>query len=256
MTTTFNGKFSATSASDTDVPMFGTTPVWDRKRKSGLFGTRKVSAEPRANTKMAEQARHMDLPPVRPATATGATTSRLSAAADASPAHAAVIRPRSVKTGPAAGASTLAIAAVVGAVGVLGVAGWFMLREGNAGQELAADPTVRVVAATPILPAEPATALTSPVVPVIAVAPSRPAASPVAPRVRAAARAAETGVVASAVLPDGPQPYSALNPSATPQLVIPTPPVVAETAPPIQEPIAETRTITPEPATDATTPPV
>lgn len=226
MTTTFNGNFSAASASDADVSMFGATPVWDRKRKSGLFGTRKASAEPRADTKTA------------------------------SPTHAAVIRPRAVKTGPAAGASTLAIAAVVGAVGVLGVAGWFMLREGNAGQELAADPTVRVVAATPIVPAEPATALTSPVVPVIAVAPSRPAASPVAPRVRAAARAAETGVIASAVLPDGPQPYSALNPSATPQLVIPTPPVVAETAPPIQEPIAETRTITPEPATDATTPPV
>ena len=226
MTTTFNGNFSATSANDADVSMFGTTPVWDRKRKSGLFGTRKASAEPRTYAKTASQT------------------------------HAAVIRPRAVKAGPTAGASTFAIAAVVGAVGVLGAAGWFMLREGNAGQELAADPTVRVVAATPIAPAEPATVLTSPVAPAVAITPSRPAASPAAPRVRAAARAVETGVIASTVLPDGPQPYSALNPSATPQPVIPTPPMVAETAPTVQEPIAETPTITPEPTTDATTPPV
>lgn len=250
MTTTLKSQLPAMSASDANGALFGTTPIWDRKRKSGLFGTRKATAGPLITPHSTEPARHLDDPLTRPAMTQGIASNPSTLVAD-SPAPTTTARPRATTMRTTTGTPTLTIAAVVGTVGIMAAAGWLMFRDGNGAAEFAPEPNVPVTTAMPVPSVEPVTVAASIPAPTATTAPSRPTAIAVAPRVRPVARAAASGVVASTTLPSAPQPYSSLNPSTALEPVVPTPPVV-EATPAIQEPVAAPPTITPE----STTPPI
>ena len=253
MTTDFTEREPASSPIDTEGSMFGSTPIWDRKRKPSRFGGNKVAAEPRAFAPAAEPMKHV----ARPTTPdmAGATMTASTRDAEDPDASAPVTRPATTKARGAGGVTPVAIAAVVGAAALLGAAGWFVTRDNSGIPELAPDPNVRVVADAPMLPAEPMAVAANSAARLPAVAPARRATA--AARVRpAAASAGDTGFNASTTLPDGPRSYNSLNPSATPQSVVPTPPVIVETVPPVQALIPETPRVAPDPVPDSTTPPI
>jgi len=182
---------------------------------------------------------------------------------------------RSTRATKSNGVAPAAIAAGVLALGALGATGWYMSRDTADGvPELTPGSTTSQVATAPLTPTDPPaqmamnTAAPAPVAPPPAAEPraaetprasapvrtarARPAAAAAAPS------ATSQGVNASttAVLPDGPQPYSSVSPGAAPTQV--NPPLV--TLPPASEaPAAIPQTpptATPEPSTtpDATPP--
>ena len=252
MTTNFTGSEPATSSIDGQSALFVATPVWDRNRKRSAFGGgAKASPEPRSFAPRDEAPMRSAPRPLERADA-DLRTRPVEPAAGA-PMFAA----RTVKARNAGGVSTITLAAAAGAILVLGGAGWFATRNNDAIPELAPVPATTEIAAAPMasapLPVEVAANDTAPAPPAAQAAPARRAApAPASARVRpAAASAGETGVNVSATLPDGPQPYATLNPSAAPQPVIPTAPTAPatiEAAPAPAEAIPETPAIAPEPA--------
>lgn len=249
MTTNFKGSEPATSSIDGQSALFVATPVWDRNRKRSAFGgAAKRPAESRSFAAA-------DDAPMRPALRpmgrpdADLRTRPVEPAAD-SPMFAA----RTAKARNAGGVSTITLAAAAGAILVLGGAGWFVTRNNDTIPELAPAPATTEIATAPMasapLPVEVAANDAPPAPPVARAAPARRAApAATSARVRpAAASAGDTGVNVSATLPEGPQPYSARNPSAAPQPVAPTAPAIVETAPAPAEAIPETPAIAPEPA--------
>jgi len=177
--------------------------------------------------------------------------------------------PRSRGTAPAA----IGAAAVVGLLAI-GAAGWFMTRDDGV-PELAPGSTTAEIATAPLPPVDLPPNPPAATAPVQAAAAPPPAATArfetpraqarVAPRARPAAAApsaSTSGANASTTttLPDGPQPYSTLNPGATPPPV--NPPATQAAPPPTEAPAqipATPPTITPEPTptppTEDPTPP-
>lgn len=247
MTTNFTGHEPAASDIDNGAPLFSATPVWDRKRKSTLFGTKKTAA-PRRISGTLTPSQH------RAAPAADATITPSMLAADQHRVSAPSVNIRPVKARSAGGASAMTMAAVIGAVGVLGATGWFITRDNDRIPELASEPTASVVAATPVQSEAPMIVAETTATPRLVTSP-RPRTTP-APRARPAVSAADTGVNVGATLPDAPQAYTTLNPAAAAQPVIASPPALAETAPVAPEVILETPVIAPATETpDATTPP-
>lgn len=260
MSMTYNNDLKPeTSITDAEGVMFAATPAWERNRKRRGFGARNDTA-----TVVAPEPRSFaaDSPLDRPMSAAVPNTT-VASDLDA-PLAAPIGRPTTVRSTRAVksnGAAPAVIAAAVVGLGALGAAGWWMSRDEGV-PELTAGSTTSEVAAAPVMPIEPATqvAMNEAAPPPLAAPPaptpratSTPAERRVAPRVRPAAApsAATAGVNASttAALPDGPQPYSAVNPSAAttqatpPAVTLPptteaqpealpaTPPVQAEPAP-------------------------
>lgn len=141
---------------------------------------------------------------------------------------------RSVKSAKSNSVAPAAIAAAVVGLGALGAAGWYMSRDTSGVPELAAGSTATEseLAAAPLTPVDPPAQIAAnqtPPAPVATAPAATPRASVPVPRTTARARpatparsASETGVNASAsasttaVLPDGPQPYSSVNPGTAP----------------------------------------
>lgn len=170
---------------------------------------------------------------------------------------------RTTRAKAAGGAAPAAIAAGAIAVVALGATGWWMTRDATGVPELTPGATESQVAVAPLTPAPapvapPEMAVNPPAAPPAAAPERLASAAPVraerrTPTVRtrpAAAASAETAAVnASTTLPDGPQPYSSLNPSATPAPV--NPPTLA-IPPAAAEPIPSTPPVAPDPAPTAT----
>lgn len=232
MSTTYDGFSPENTAAQDDAPMFASTPVWDRKRKG--LGPRRTSgvttAAPAASTFDSEDAM------TRPVGAEGA--------------------PRTVRA-KRSGAAPAIIGATAVSLVAFGAAGWWMGRDTSGVPELTpgATPSTTTAAAPVAAPrmaaAEPATHAQ---VPYTAAEPTAQRAAPparrlaAAPRVRPAAGAATSGVDASATLPDGPQPYSALNTQAA--TAAPT----VEAAPIPSTPPVQSAPETPDPAPTAPAP--
>jgi len=265
--------------------MFAATPIWERNRKRRGLGGRKatpaaaeptIAPEPRsfaAEPDDVEEPMALDRPVTDRTMATDysraeyadmgpsatATNSTLAAEDDAglvAPIARTDRQPRSNGVGPAV-IGAAAIAAVAIAAG-----GWFVTRD-NGVPELAPGSTTSEMATAPLpvpateLPLSPpaeVAATPAPPAPVVTARAEPPRATVrAAPRVRPAAAApsaSSSGVNAStsAALPDGPQPYSALNPGTTPPPVNPS---VNQAAPAPTEAPAEIPatppTATPEP---------
>lgn len=254
MTTDFTAREPAMSPADAEDSMFGSTPIWDRKRKPSRSGGKRAAVEPRAFAPAAQTANHVAQPTRRDIAAESTPTLSTLGVHDPN-VTAPIIRPGATQVRGAAGGTPITIAAVVGAAALLGAVGWFVTRDNSGIPELAPDTNVRVVAEAPVATADPVAVAANTAAPLPVATPARRVTA--APRVRpAAVSAGDTGVNASTTLPDGPRSYNSLNPSATPQPVVPTPPVVVEAAPPVQELIPETPPVAPESVTDSTTPPI
>ena len=254
MTTNFTGREAAVSPTDAEGVMFAATPAWERRGKSSRFGGRKVAAEPRAFAPDARPSMTRDTAALPP----GATiTPSTLAAGDGAGLAAPISGSRAVRSG--GGVSPVALALALGAVAVLGSAGWIALRNQETVVDMTPASTTSEIATAPITPEpEPVTLAQNTVAPTQAV-PQAPRRTAAAARVRpaaapVAATAGDTGVNASATLPDGPQPYATLSPTATPQPVNPAAPAIIEAAPPVQESIPSTPPIAPEPAPAVETP--
>jgi Meckel syndrome type 1 protein len=285
MTTDFNGREPDITTNGADAPLFAAQPVWERNRKRSAFGGRKpaakiveptpsvVSPEPRSFARE-EPAMMLDDPMDRPisdrtATVTNTTLAAAPLAAD-EPLAAPIGRPvRTTRAKASSGASPALIAGGVAALLVIGAGGWYLARPHDGVPELApGQPTTSEVATAPVTP-EPGGVETA-----TNTLPQRTAAAkPAAPRaerqvaqqtrVRPAARAAAPSAEASssnasAVLPDGPQPYSSINPAAPTQVTPPAPPPVQATpqSPPVQAPEpAQTAPAAPAPTETPPTPP-
>ncbi|MBL8773946.1 MAG: hypothetical protein JNK30_21350 [Phenylobacterium sp.] len=269
--------------------MFAPTPVWDRKRKrrGGFAAARPtesaVAAEPRS---FADPMAERPMSPERDVSRADQTTAYAlgPAAVTSTTPRAEPVTPRTetvhdtafaappprsatgVKTAKSRGMGSTAIAGAAVGVIALGAVGWFATRDNGEVPELTPGATTSEVAAAPLPPVD-----APPAVPVggeraANILPERspasaepaaiaraPAAAPVrTARARPAAAAADTQGVpasASAAIPDGPQPYSTLNPGAATTAVNPAPAPSVETAP-AAEPIPSTPpTITPDPST-------
>jgi hypothetical protein len=287
MPTEFTGREPEIS-SDAESSMFGATPVWDRARKRRGFGGRKsaaprtevpkteaapppAAAEPRSfapddysTMGPAEQEMILDRPlaadqPLQ--TGPTVTNSTLAAEEPLAAPIGPTERTRTVvakKSGP----SSAMIAGGVAVLALIGVGGWYLARPHDGVPELApGQPTTSEVAAAPVMPAieQPAEVDRATNTLPSRAGPARAAPTQVAqaaPRARvrpAAARApsaGEAGTNASAVLPEGPKPYSALNPSAPTQVTpAPAAPAPTEAAPSIPQ------TPPVEPPASQTTPP-
>jgi len=278
MPTDFNGRESDISENGGDAPLFASQPIWERNRKRRGFGGRKTAApapsdaapEPRSFDEPAMTLndpidRPMAEPLNRPATVTNTTL-----AAD-EPMATPIGRPaRTTRAKASSGASPAVIAGGLAALLVIGAGGWYLTRPHDGVPELApGQPTTSEVATAPVTP-EPGGVETA-----TNTLPQRTAAAkPAAPRaerqvaqqtrVRPAARAAAAPSAdasssnASAVLPDGPQPYSSINPAAPTQVTPPAPPPVQATpqSPPVQAPEpAQTAPAAPAPTETPPTPP-
>lgn len=251
-----------------------------------------VAPEPRsfAAERDDEEPMALDRPVDAPAAATtyprsdyaamnsGATTRPTLAAEDDAGLAAPIAGTRNTRSAKSSSAAPAAIAAAVVALGALGAAGWYMSRDTSGVPELTPGSTTSEVAAAPLTPTDPPAqmaaneALPPPVATPPATAATPPAETPrastPAPK-RAMARArpaavspsaGEAGVNASttAVLPDGPQPYTSVSPGVAP--TAPTqvnPPLV--TLPPSSEAPAAVPATPPTlpqepPATEAPTP--
>lgn len=257
MPTDFDGREPDTSPSGADSPLFASQPIWERDRKRRGFGGRKTAApappsEPRGAS-WEEPAMTLDRPMERPATVTNTTL-----AADEPRAAPRGRSVRSSRAKASSGASPAMIAGGVAALLAVGAGGWYLTRPHDGVPDLAPGrPTTSELATAPLTPVPPdVDAKTNPL-------PMRAEATPEASpppaerrvaqaRVRPAARAAAPSADAassnaSATLPDGPQPYSTLNPAAPPTQVTPPAPPPAEAAPPAAIPQAPPPTETPPP---------
>ncbi|WP_337187458.1 hypothetical protein [Phenylobacterium sp.] len=208
----------ANSVTDSEGVMFAAQPIWDRNRKRRPGLGRKTAA----SAPMATEASAIHEPADAPA--------------------------RARKSAQRSSTAPVALTAGVAGLVALGAAGWFMTRDGGIPEIAPSDTAALEVATAPIAPAPlppmaPAAAdIATPAISPPEMAPpavndpvpARPA--PVA-RTRPAAPAAapsvnESGLDASAssVLPDGPQPYTTLNPDS-----VAAPPPVEDAAPPIPQ---------------------
>jgi len=284
MSTDFNGRESDKPITDQDSGMFAAQPIWERNRKKKGFGARKtaaapVSPEPRtfAAERDYDEPMALDTPvdtpvhtpadnPLDRPIASTATPSTLAAETETDAGLVAPIGTgRSTASAPKSkGVAPAAIAAGVVALGALGAAGWYMSRDSAGVPELTPGSTTSEVATAPLPPiAPPAQVAVNEAPPPPAAAPpaaeppraSTPARSPTRTTARArpataASSASSTGVNASttAVLPDGPQPYSSVSPGTTAPTQV-NPPLV--TLPPTSEAPAQVPstppTLTPEP---------
>jgi len=218
---------------DYDEPMALDTPVanpMDRPMADRAMGHDYVRAEyaPAAASALPEEADSGMVAPI------GRATTRADRA------------PKSKGIGPAA------IAAGVVALGALGAAGWYVSRDNDGIPEIApgSPAATSEIAAASLPPVDlppnppvvdtavnpPATAAAAP--PRQTIRAGAPVRTAQATRTRPAAApsAADTAVNTSATLPAGPQPYSALNPGATPPAPV-NPPVQAA-PPPTEAPAA------------------
>lgn len=242
MSMDYDNRNSAASVTEAEGVMFAARPVWERgqKRRSS-FGARKAAP--------AEAKRFA------PAAATSETSMNRERPAS---------RSRAARDSAMSGSATAAIAAGVVAVGALGAGAWYLASQDDGVPELAPGAVTTEVAAAPLPPAmtspapaalpEPQTTESWPA----QVEPSRPVAreerrTPARTRPAAAPSAEDLAVNASATttLPEGPQPYSSLNPSSAPAPV--DPPVIsipsAAPAPSeTPEPIPDTPPISTDPA--------
>ncbi len=285
MTTDFNSREPEITPNGADAPLFAAQPVWDRNRKRRGFGGRKTAAPapsvaaPEPRTFAREEPamtfdraidepmeRPMSAPIDRPATVTNSTMAAPLATAPLAadePLAAPIGRPvRTTRAKASSGASPAVIAGGVAALLVIGAGGWYLSRPHDGVPELApGQPTTSEVAAAPLTPEPGGVDVATNTLPqrtapaaTAAPAPRRVAQQTrVRPAARAAAPAAEgSGSNASAVLPDGPRPYSSVNPAAAPTQVTPAAPPPVETAPPAAVP--QTPPVqTPEPAAPAPT---
>lgn len=258
MSMNYQSPGSDKSITEEEGVMFAATPVWDRNRKrKGGFGRKAapaaaastVAPEPRSFVERDDLA--LDAPVQRPIpdayVRTDPVTARPAASAETDGGMVAAIgRPtaRTTRSAKSSSVAPVALAAGIVALGAIAGVGWYATQGDDGipeiapgGQtEMAAAPLPPVVT-TPESPADAAMAVNPP----SAAAPPRttvPSAAPVRqaqarsrPAAAAAPSAGDTGVNASATtLPTGPQPYSTLNPGATPPMVV-IPPAVAPTAP-------------------------
>lgn len=269
MSTNFERDSSDKSVTEQEGVLFA-QPVWERRsKKHGVFGRKTASTsssgaiapEPRSfaaerDDETLAQAPLIERPIegayplrddyIRPEGAGyGATTPPTTAVRieDDTSLVAPIGRPTARTTGGGRSKSIApaAIAAGVVTLGALGAVGWYASRGNDGVPELASGPTGEQVAAAPMAPIVPAAPVTRDmsVNPPSATSPrvTVPAASPVRtararPAAAAAPSAADTGVNASttAALPEGPQPYSTLNPGALPPAPV-TPPATTASAP-------------------------
>lgn len=284
MPTDFNGREPDSSQNGEDAPLFASQPIWERGRKRRGFGGRKTAApapavapEPRAFARE-EPAMTLDRPVDRPMDAAPerpidrpATTTNTTLAAE-EPMATPIGRPmRTTRAKASSGASPAVIAGGLAALLVIGAGGWYLSRPHDGVPVLApGQPTSSEVAAAPVTPDTGGVSVATNTLPARAES-ARAAATPMPratrqvaqqARVRPAARAAalsaaETGANASAILPDGPRPYSSINPAAPTQVTPAAPPPV-EAAPPAaipQTPPVQTPQTAPAPSETPTTPP-
>lgn len=263
MTMDYNPDRRETSVTDAEGVMFAPNPVWDRasRRKRSLGGRRATpiaASEPRT---FADDASHTEINDDAPG---------MFAAADRRTGQ------RTTRGKASAGVAPAAFAAGAVALVALGATGWWMSRDASGIPELTPGSTTSEVAVAPLTPAPapiapPEMAVNPPSMSAVAEAPVRLAAaapervqrSAPAVRTRPAATTApnaeSSAVNASATLPDGPQPYTTLNPTVAPTPANPppnqavNPPEPIPSTPPIvtDPPPEATDTVTP----DTTTPP-
>lgn len=234
MSMNYTGKDPRISPTEAEGVLFAATPAWERSRKTRRFGARKATqavTEPRS------------LPP-------SATMTNSTLAADETPFAAAPALATRTTRVKKAGPSPTVIAMALGAVVVLGGVGFYALQPHGGVTALSpGQPTTSEVAVAPITPDVDVATNTLPQ-PATAAAPriARPSVAAPSARIRSARAAAPSAegnaANVSATLPDGPQPYSTVNPAA---------PAPIEAAPPVQE-------VTPapapsEPAPETVTPP-
>lgn len=245
------------SITEEEGVMFAATPVWDRNRKrKGGFGRKAapaaaastVAPEPRSFVERDDLA--LDAPVQRPMADTyvrpDPVISRLAPSAETDAGMVAAIgRPsaRTTRSAKSSSVAPIALAAGVVALGAIAGVGWYATQGDDGipemapgGQtEMSAAPLPPVVT-TPETPSEAAMAVNlpnaaAPPRTTVPSAPVRQAQARSRPAAAAAPSAGDTGVNASATLPAGPQPYSTLNPGATPPAEVTPPPAVAPTAP-------------------------
>jgi len=253
------------SVSDAEGVMFPTNPIWDRSARRRGFSGRKsepVAEEPRSF--MADEDDDAEMVLDRPVGAARAAQAEDDAGMVA-PIGRSAQEPRS--RGMGAGIAVAAVAAVA----VLAAGGWYLMRDTDSVPELAAGaPSTEVATAAPAPAALPPVVDTPPTVDVQQAAATPPAEPPrttvrTERRMASVARARPasstsveaSGVDASATLPDGPQPYSSLNPGATPTPVNPTPAPTTQATPPTPtpaEPIPSTPPTAPEASPPSSTP--
>ena len=290
MTTDFNRREPDTSSSD-DGSMFAAKPIWEqrgKKRRGGFGGGRKAStdapapapepsapetrtfAPPEAAPEAARAQPDLTLDRPMSSTATPSTFAAGETTGD-EPMATPIRASTTTRAKPKSGASPAIIAGGVAALALVAAGGWYMARPHGGVPTLApGEATTTEVAAAPILPpaaqpSEVSTAsntLQAAHAPAATPAPTRPERMASAARVRPAARAAApsaatSGTNASAVLPDGPQPYSALNPGAAPTQVTPAapPPTEAPAAIPTTPPVESPQAAPPTSEAPAPTPP-
>jgi hypothetical protein len=298
MTIEYETRDTDKSITDAEGVMFAANPVWDRnsrKRRLTSRGGRNAEVatsdptaqplrEPRSFAQGSDDAL-ASRPIARPAAATyastyAATPTARAAEADDVSMFAPVDRSakRSVKARSTGGVAPAAIAAGAVALVALGATGWWMSRDTGGVPEMTPGSTVSEVAAAPLAPAAipnaPPSQAVNPPPAAEAASSQMAAAEPMraerrAPAVRtrpavAVAPSADTaGVNASATLPAGPQPYTALNPDAAPApsaepQTLTIPPVQASPIPstPPTAPTEVPQVADPTPAApDTTTPP-
>lgn len=239
MSMNYTGKDPRISPTEAEGVLFAATPAWERSRKTRRFGARKATqavTEPRS------------LPP-------SATMTNSTLAADETPFAAAPALATRTTRVKKAGPSPTVIAMALGAVVVLGGVGFYALQPHGGVTALSpGQPTTSEVAVAPITPdvdvatntlPQPATAAAPRIARPSVAAPSVAAPSARIRSARAAAPSAEGNAAnVSATLPDGPQPYSTVNPAA---------PAPIEAAPPVQE-VAPAPAPS-EPAPETVTPP-
>lgn len=246
MSMDYDNRNTAASVTEAEGVMFAARPIWERgqKRRSS-FGARKAApAEARS---------------FAPAAATAGPSMNQERPAS---------RSRATRGSKMSGSATAAIAAGVVAVGALGAGAWFLASQDEGVPELAAGAVTTEVAAAPLPPSmtppaptalpEPKTTESWPA----QVEPPRTMAREerrTAARTRPAAApsAGDLAVNASATttLPEGPQPYTSLNPGSAPGPVNPPmisiPPATSAAPAPSEtpEPIPDTPPISTDPAT-------
>lgn len=280
--------------------MFAAEPVWERRnRKRGAFGRKAtptapaptVAPEPRtfATQRDDEAPMALDTPVdsplnrplghdyVRPQYAPAAASTRQEDADSSLVAPIGRPTARADRGPKSKGIAPMALAAGVVALGAMGAVGWYASRDNDGIPEIApGQPTTSEMAVAPLPPVDAAPApqvAETAVNPVLAAAPpprqtvvreapvrtaqarTRPAAAP---------SAGDTAVNSSVTIPAGPQPYSTLNPGATPpapvnsQVPTITPPAPTEAAPSPAEAPAEipaTPPVEAAPAPETITPP-
>lgn len=266
MSMDFSGRQAGTSPTDAEGVLFPADPAWDRSKKR-----RGGAAKTPARIDLAAEPVRRPPEPRSFATETAATVTPSTLAAEET-VHVAdpVTAPRTTqarKSGPSPAVMALALGAVV----ILGGVGLYAMQphDGGVAKLTPGEPAATDIAALPVAPAandvDVATntlpARTATTTPAPAAAPARMArqSAPVpAARVRPPTSRAATGSSsdASAVMPDGPKPYTVLNPSAPTQVTPPpaapattevTPPAAIPTTPPVQLAPAPTETApTPE----------